>query len=105
MTIYIANFNYRLQDTDLNRLFSIYGRVEWATVIKEKATRRSKGFGFVQMPDDRAGNNAIAALHGTVVGGRTIVVTAAHNKEVPFKQPAQEVVNDEETITANGLLV
>lgn len=81
MTIYIANFNFRLQDTDLNRLFSVYGRVESASVIKDKATRKSKGFGFVQMPDDKAGSTAITALHGTIVDGRTLVVNIARNRE------------------------
>ncbi len=81
MTIYIANFNYRLQETDLNRLFAVYGRVEWTNIIKDKLTHKNKGFGFVQMPDDSAGNRAIMALHGSVTGGRTLVVTEAHARK------------------------
>ena len=81
MTIYVSNFNFRLQETDLNRMFAVHGRVEWANVIRDRATRRSKGFGFVKMPDDAAAGRAIAALHGTLLGGRTITVGVANTKE------------------------
>ena len=81
MTIYIANFNFRLQETDLNRMFAVHGRVEWTNIIRDRTTRRSKGFGFVKMPDDAAASRAVAALHGTLLGGRTITVGVANTKE------------------------
>lgn len=55
MNIYISGLNFSTTDADLNDLFSEYGEVSSARIITDRETRRSRGFGFVEMPDDAAG--------------------------------------------------
>ena len=81
MNIYVSNLGFDVQDNDLRALFSEYGGVSSAKVIIDKETSRSKGFGFVEMPDDEAAKKAIAELNGTSKDGRTIKVTEARQKE------------------------
>ena len=59
MNIYISGLNFSTTDADLNDLFSEYGEVSSARIITDRETRRSRGFGFVEMPDDAAGQKAI----------------------------------------------
>lgn len=81
MNIYISNLSFNIQDKDLSGFFSQYGEVSSAKVIVDKMTSRSRGFGFVEMPDDEASKKAIAGLDGTTQDGRTIKVTEARQKE------------------------
>jgi RNA recognition motif-containing protein len=81
MNIYVSNLSYSVQDDDLRGFFSEYGEVSSAKVIMDKYTNRSKGFGFVEMPDDTAANKAIAELDGGMVEGRAIKVMVAKPKE------------------------
>ena len=81
MNIYVSNLSYSVQDDDLRGFFSEYGEVSSAKVIMDKYTNRSKGFGFVEMPDDAAANKAIAELDGGMVEGRAIKVMVAKPKE------------------------
>ncbi|SRR5258705_13135337 len=81
MNIYISNLSFNIQDKDLNDLFTGYGETSSAKVIIDKATGRSRGFGFVEMPDDEAAKKAIAGLDGTAKDGRTIKVSEARQKE------------------------
>ena len=75
-SIYVANLPWSHTDADLADLFAGHGKVHAATVIVDKRTGRSKGFGFVDMPQ-RAARRAIAALHGQQVNGRDLTVRFA----------------------------
>jgi len=81
MNIYVSNLSFAVQDEDLREFFAEYGDVSSAKVIKDKYTNRSKGFGFVEMPDDTAAQKAISELDGGVVEGRAIKVMVARPKE------------------------
>jgi RNA-binding proteins (RRM domain) len=81
MNIYVSNLSFAVQDEDLREFFAEYGEVSSAKVIKDKYTNRSKGFGFVEMPDDTAAQKAISELDGGVVEGRAIKVMVARPKE------------------------
>ena len=81
MNIYVSNLSFNVQDEDLRSYFADYGDVTSAKVITDKFTRRSKGFGLVEMSDDEAGQKAIQELDGAVVDGRTIKVMVARPKE------------------------
>ncbi len=76
MTIYVGNLSYDIREEELKVLFSEFGNVESAVIIKDKETHRSRGFGFVDM-SDAEGESAIAALNGKEVSGRTLVVNAS----------------------------
>jgi superfamily II DNA/RNA helicase len=75
-SLYVANLPWQSTDDDLHELFGRYGKVHQATVISHPRTGRSKGFAFVDMPQQSA-RKAIKALHGSKVGGRSIVVRFA----------------------------
>jgi RNA recognition motif-containing protein len=81
MNIYVSNLSFSVQDEDLRDFFAEYGEVSSAKVIMDKFTNRSKGFGFVEMPDDAAAQKAIAELDGGVVEGRAIKVMVAKPRE------------------------
>ena len=81
MNIYVSNLSFAVQDEDLREFFAEYGEVSSAKVIMDKYTNRSKGFGFVEMPDDAAGQKAIAELDGGMVEGRAIKVMVAKPRE------------------------
>lgn len=81
MNIYVSNLSFAVQDEDLKEFFAEYGEVSSAKVIFDKMTRRSRGFAFVEMPDDTAAQKAIEELDGATVDGRTIKVNMARPKE------------------------
>ena len=74
MNIYVGNLSWSMTDDDLSNLFSQYGTVSSAKILKEKNTGRSKGFGFVEMEDDEAAKTAIATLNESEVQGRKLIV-------------------------------
>ncbi len=74
MNIYVGNLSWQMTDDDLSNLFTQYGTVTSAKILKEKNTGRSKGFGFVEMEDDEASKAAIAALNESEVQGRKLIV-------------------------------
>ena len=80
MNIYVGNISWNLKDQDLANLFASYGEVTSAKIVTDKFTNRSKGFGFVEMADDAAAQAAIAALNGSEVDGRNIVVNESRPK-------------------------
>ncbi len=80
MNIYAGNLSWNLKDQDLQNLFAQYGEVSSAKIVNDKFSGRSKGFGFVEMTNDEQGNAAIAALNGTEVDGRAIVVNESRPK-------------------------
>ena len=80
MNIYVGNLSWNLKDQDLSNLFASYGEVTSAKIVTDKFTQRSKGFGFVEMADDASAQAAIAALNGSEVDGRNIVVNESRPK-------------------------
>ena len=81
MNIFIGNLNYRLQVEALEQLFAEYGQVDSVKIISDRETGRSKGFGFVEMPNDSEGEAAIEGLNGTEVMERAMVVNQARPRE------------------------
>ena len=81
MNIYVSNLSFAVQDEDLREFFAEYGAVTSAKVIMDKTTNRSRGFGFVEMPDDAEGQKAIDSLDGASADGRTMRVTVAKPRE------------------------
>ena len=77
MNIYVGNLAYSVTDDELKEMFSTYGEVASANVISDKFSGRSKGFGFVEMPDDSSAEEAIKGLNETDMGGRNIIVNQA----------------------------
>ena len=78
--IYIGNLSFNTTEESLNNAFSAFGEVISATLIMDKITNRSKGFGFVEMPDDDAAFNAIRSLNGKDLDGRKVRVSIAEDK-------------------------
>jgi RNA recognition motif-containing protein len=81
MNIYVSNLSFAVESDDLRGFFEEYGEVTSAKIITDKETRRSRGFGFVEMSDDSAAAKAVAELNGAMVQGRSISVTEARPKE------------------------
>jgi RNA recognition motif-containing protein len=81
MNIYVGNLSWNLKDQDLANLFTPYGEVASAKIVMDKFTQRSKGFGFVEMPNDEQAQAAIAQLNGSEVDGRNLVVNESRPKE------------------------
>ncbi|MGV3528502.1 MAG: RNA recognition motif domain-containing protein [Flavisolibacter sp.] len=81
MNIYVGNISWNLSDQDLANLFAPFGEVSSAKIVTDKFTQRSKGFGFVEMPNAEQGEAAIAQLNGSEVDGRNLVVNESHPKE------------------------
>ena len=79
MNIYVGNISWGLNDQDLENLFAEHGTVTSAKIITDRATGRSRGFGFVEMSD--GAEAAIEALNGTEVDGRELVVNESRPKE------------------------
>ncbi len=80
MNIFVSSLSFKATDNDLNNLFSAYGEVASSRIITDRETRRSKGYGFVEMPSDAEGNAAIAALNGSEHLGRQINVAEARER-------------------------
>jgi len=83
MNIYVDNLTYDVTDGELNAVFSEFGEVSSANVIKDKRSGRSKGFGFVEMPNDSEANEAIKALDESLLQGRNIKVNQARPRGEP----------------------
>ncbi|NCA84566.1 MAG: RNA-binding protein [Clostridia bacterium] len=80
MNIFVANLSYRYHEESLRELFEAYGEVESSRIITDKATGRSKGFGFVEMKNDHDAEEAIRQLNDQEVEGRKLVVKASEEK-------------------------
>lgn len=84
MELYVSNLSYDLTDEELKQAFAAFGEVRHATVIKDKATGRSRGFGFVDMPDPEAAKSAITGLSGRLLRGRPAAIREARPRgEMP----------------------
>lgn len=80
MNIYVGNLTWSMTEQDLQDLFAQYGEVTSAKIVLDKATNRSKGFGFVEMTNDDEARAAIEALKDTEVQGRNIIVNESQPK-------------------------
>lgn len=80
MDIYVGNLAYKSTDDDLRTLFGQYGEVTSARVVTDKASGRSKGFGFVEMPDENQAKAAIDAINGNDFQGRPLRVNQSQPK-------------------------
>ena len=78
--LFVGNLPFSASETDLRALFEKFGTVDRASVITDRETGKSRGFGFVEMPDDDAAIKAIAGLNGTEMGGRVLSVSEAKSK-------------------------
>lgn len=81
MNIYTGNLSYNTTDTDLREAFEAFGKVTSATVISDRATGQSKGFGFVEMANNSEADAAIKALNGRDLNGRSIKVNQAEARK------------------------
>ncbi|MDR0394365.1 MAG: RNA-binding protein [Tannerella sp.] len=80
MNIYISGLSYNINDDDLNELFTEYGEVSSARVINDRETGKSRGFGFVEMPNDTDAQKAIDELNGAEYDNKVISVSIARPK-------------------------
>ena len=81
MNIYIGNISYETSEEDLRTAFGAYGEVDSAKIITNRDTGRSKGFAFVEMPDQGNGEAAVEGLNGQDMGGRALRVNEARPRE------------------------
>ena len=77
MNIYVGNLDRNVTEDELRQAFEAFGQVSSATVIKDKYTHESRGFGFVEMPTQSEGQAAITGLNGTELNGRALRVDQA----------------------------
>jgi RNA recognition motif-containing protein len=80
MNMYVSNLSFKVQENDLAELFGAYGEVVSAKIITDRETGRSRGFGFVEMSSDEAGNKAMAELNNRDFEGRPLNVSLAKEK-------------------------
>ena len=78
--IFVGNLSFNTNEDELRQLFESYGQVDRVSIMTDRDTGRSRGFGFVEMSSNEDGEKAIAALNGSQVGGRTINVNEARPK-------------------------
>ena len=81
MNIYVGNLPYGINRDQLRDVFAAYGEVAAARIVTDRETGRSKGFGFVEMPDAAQAQAAIDALNGNEIGGRKAVINEARPRE------------------------
>lgn len=81
MNIYVGNLSYQMTEDELREAFAAYGDVSEVKVLSDRETGRSRGFGFVEMPNQSEGEAAIAELNGKDVGGRALRVNEARPRE------------------------
>ncbi|MBG9378212.1 RNA-binding protein [Panacibacter sp. DH6] len=81
MNIYVSNLSFHTTEEDLVQMFSAYGSVNSAKIVIDKFTNKSRGFGFIEMPDDNAAQEAISKLNNKDIQGRTLSVSVARPRE------------------------
>jgi cold-inducible RNA-binding protein len=78
--IYVGNLDFNTSEDELRTMFEAYGQVDRVSIMTDRDTGRSRGFGFVEMANAEDGEKAIAALNGSQLGGRTLNVNEARPK-------------------------
>lgn len=81
MNIFVSNISFKVRENGLRELFSQYGTVERVKIVKDRETQRSKGYGFVEMPNDDEARKAIESLNGYVHFDRPLIVSEARGRE------------------------
>jgi RNA recognition motif-containing protein len=81
MNIYVGNLSYGMSEDELRDAFAAYGDVASVKILSDRETGRSRGFGFVEMPNQSEGEAAVTQLNGKDVGGRTLRVNEARPRE------------------------
>ena len=81
MNIFVGNLSLRTSEDGLRSLFGLYGTVQRVKLVTERDTGRSRGFAFIEMSNDAEAENAITALNGTLVGGRTVRVNQSRPRD------------------------
>ncbi|MBK8520673.1 MAG: RNA-binding protein [Chitinophagaceae bacterium] len=81
MNIYVSNLSFNTSDAELSELFSAFGEVSSSKVITDRETGRSRGFGFVEMPSEDEGKDAMLGLNKKEVEGRAMSVSVAKERE------------------------
>jgi RNA recognition motif-containing protein len=81
MNIYVGNLSYSLTEEELREAFAAYGEVSSAKVLMDRETGRSRGFGFVEMPNQSEAETAVSEVNGKEVGGRPLRVNEARPRE------------------------
>ena len=81
MNIYVSNIAFNATTQDLRQLFESYGAVDKVSIITDRDTGQSRGFGFVEMPDNTAAKAAMQGLQGKELAGRTLTVNEAKPRE------------------------
>lgn len=79
MDIYVGSLPFKMKEEDLRETFEEFGEVNSAKIIMDKMTRQSKGFGFVEMPNEAEAKEAIEKLHGREIMGRELIVNESQN--------------------------
>ena len=79
--LFVGNLSYSVNDDQLAEMFASFGEVASAAVIMDRETGRSKGFGFVEMPNDKEALTAIDELNGSTLGGRSLTVNEAKARD------------------------
>ncbi|HOO98883.1 MAG TPA: RNA-binding protein [Bacteroidales bacterium] len=74
MNIYVGSLNFKMKEEELRELFEEYGEVSSAKIIIDKYSNKSKGFGFVEMPNEEEARKAVSELNGAEIQGRNIIV-------------------------------
>lgn len=87
MNIFVGSLPFRMEEADLRESFEAYGEVDSVKIVTDKLTGRSKGFGFVEMPNDDEALKAIEELNGSNVQGRAIVVNKSEPKPQGERRP------------------
>ena len=78
--IFVGNLDFNTSEDELRKLFEVHGQVDRVSIMTDRDTGRSRGFGFVEMTSAEDGEKAIAALNGSQIGGRTLNVNEARPK-------------------------
>lgn len=86
VNIYVGNLSYQASDDDLRSAFEAFGQVSSARVIKDKETGRSRGFGFVEMPNADEARKAIEGVNNQDIAGRPVRVNEARPREDNFRR-------------------
>ncbi len=81
MNIYVGNLSYGMSDSELRDAFAAFGEVTSAKILVDRETGRSRGFGFVEMPNQSEAETAIAQLNGKDLGGRPLRINEARPRE------------------------
>jgi RNA recognition motif-containing protein len=79
--IFVGNLAFRTTEGDIRSMFESYGAVDRVSLMTDRDTGRSKGFGFVEMPNDQEGDRAIEALNGREMDGRNLTINQARPRE------------------------